>query len=312
MIEIRRILCPIDFSDHSRHALDCAFALARWYGSHVIVLHAYTRWPPEDAIPPSRLEGALYAPSPDVQIDREGMRRQMQLFVQGSGADTICDVVLQETGDVHREILAQAAATAADLIVIGSHGRSGFERLLLGSVTEKILRKATCPVMVVPPRAGELDPATPVRFKRILCAVDFSTGSSAALGYALSLAEEADATLTLLHVIEIPPELYPTADARHVNVDKMRAAAEAEQLRALRALVPEGVEDYCTVETAVAEGRASREIVRLASARQIELIVMGVQGRGAVDLLLFGSNSHEVIRAAPCPVLTIRARSSAA
>jgi nucleotide-binding universal stress UspA family protein len=308
MIEIRRILCPIDFSDHSRHALDCAVALARWYGSDITVLHAYTRWPPEDALPPSRMEGALYAPSPEVVIDRDGLRRRMQSFVEESARDVACEVVLQETGDVHREILAQAASTAADLMVIGSHGRSGFERLLLGSITEKILRKAACPVMVVPPRAAGLDPSAPVRFKRILCPIDFSPGSEAALAYALSLAEEADARLTLVHTIEIPPELYPTSDARHVNVDEMRAAAEAARLRELRELVPAGVDDYCTVETTVTEGRASREIVRLAAERGSDLIVMGVQGRGAVDLLMFGSNTHEVIRAAPCPVLTIRAR----
>lgn len=306
MIEIRRILCPIDFSEQSRHALDCAVAMSRWYGSHVTVLHAYARWPPEEALPPSRLEGALYAPSADVQFDREGMRRRMQAFVEESVGDLNGDVVLQEAGDVHREILAQAASTAADLIVIGSHGRSGFERLLLGSITEKILRKATCPVMVVPPRAADIDPKAPVRFKRILCPIDFSPGSVAALSYAVSLAEEADARLMLVHTIEIPPELYPTADARRVDVDAMRAAAEAEKLRALRALIPAGVEDYCTVETGVTEGRASREIVRLATERRADLIVMGVQGRGAVDLLMFGSNTHEVVRAAPCPVLTIR------
>lgn len=309
MIEIRRVLCPIDFSDHSRHALDCALAIARWYGSRVTLLHVYTRWPPEDVTPPSRLEGALYSPSPDVEIDREALRRQMRdLVPEPAGEGVEVDVSLREAENVHREILAQAAATTADLIVIGSHGRTGFERLLLGSITEKILRKATCPVMVVPPRAADLDPAVPVQFKRILCPIDFSPGSEVALPYALSLAEEADARLTLVHAIEIPPELYPSRDARHEHVAEIRAAAEAERLRALRALVPDGLDDYCTVETVVAEGRASREILRLAAERRSDLIVMGVQGRGAVDLLMFGSNTHEVIRAAPCPILTIRAR----
>jgi nucleotide-binding universal stress UspA family protein len=306
MIEIRRVLCPIDFSDHSRHALDVAMAIAHWYGSRLMVLHVYTRWPPEEATPASRMEGALYAPPPELEIDREGLRRQMRTLVAGAADDVPVDVVLQEAGDVHREILAQAAATNADLLVIGSHGRSGFERLLLGSITEKILRKATCPVMVVPPRAAEIGARAPVQFKRILCPVDFSPGSAAALRYAFSLAEEGDARLTLVHAIEIPPELYPPPDMREANADQMRAAAEAERLRALRALVPEGVEDYCTVETAVTEGRASREIVRLATEWGSDLIVMGVQGRGAVDLLMFGSNTHEVIRAAPCPILTIR------
>ena len=89
----------------------------------------------------------------------------------------------------------------ADLLVIGTHGRSGFERLVLGSVTEKVLRKASCPVLTVPKRLPDAVPVGPVLFKRILCPVDFSESSLHALSYAVSMAQEADGQLTVLHVV---------------------------------------------------------------------------------------------------------------
>jgi nucleotide-binding universal stress UspA family protein len=161
--------------------------------------------------------------------------------------------------------------------------------------------------MVVPPRLDGV-PASGVSFKEILCPVDFSAASLRALTYAMSLEEESDGRLTAVHVIEVPPELYASPMPDFVNVAELRAAAEAESLRRLRALIPEAVRTYCTVETVVAEGRASREILQLAANRKTDLIVMGVQGRGAFDLLMFGSNTHHVIRAAACPVLTIHAK----
>jgi nucleotide-binding universal stress UspA family protein len=197
-------------------------------------------------------------------------------------------------------------ATQADLLVLGTHGRSGFQRLFLGSVTEKVIRKATCPTLVVPPRAADVAPDAPVQFRRILSPVDFSDSSRDALAYAVHMAEEADARLTLLHVIEVPPELREHAMVPDFDVDRIRSAAEADALRRLRDLVPDQARSYCTVETAVVEGKAYREVLRRAADGQSDVIVMGVHGRGAVDLLVFGSTTHHVIRAATCPVLIVR------
>ncbi|HEY6506823.1 MAG TPA: universal stress protein, partial [Vicinamibacterales bacterium] len=151
-------------------------------------------------------------------------------------------------------------------------------------------------------------PATPqgaVPGRRIVCPIDFSEASLAALEYATSLATEADASLTLLHVIEVPPELRESPVHGEVDVDRIRAAAEAECLRRLRALVPDSVRQACTVHTSVVEGRAAREIVRAAAVDGDDLIVMGVRGRNALDMLVFGSNTQYVVRAATCPVLVV-------
>jgi nucleotide-binding universal stress UspA family protein len=305
VIEIKRILCPIDFSEFSGHALDYAVALAGWYEAEVTALYVSTEWQAvglmpsfgEDALPPIRLTPA----------DREALLQHTKTFVDRHAKSGVrVEVALRESPNVHQEILAQAEALPADLIVLGTHGRSGFEHLLLGSIAEKILRKATCPVLVVPRRVESGSPEQVVHVRQILCPVDFSTGSLEAVTFALSLAEEADAHVTLLHVQEMPPELASHPAFGEIDVDSIRAEARAAALRRLRGLVPESVKTFCTVDTEVSDGRASRAILRLAAERKSDLIVMGVQGRGAVDRALFGSNTHEVIRAATCPVLTIR------
>ena len=111
----------------------------------------------------------------------------------------------------------------------------------------------------------------------------------------------------VLNVIEVPPGLQALDFATAVNVAEVRAEAEARVQARLRELIPASVREYCHLHTAVAEGSASREILRLAKERRCDLIVMGVQGRGAVDRFVFGSNTGRVIRAASCPVLTVPA-----
>ena len=127
------------------------------------------------------------------------------------------------------------------------------------------------------------------------------------VGHAEGLAEEADARLTLLHAIEMPPELRENPLAPDFDIDRMHAAAEAEALRRLRDLIPDHAKTYCAVETAVVEGRAYRRLLQRAAEQRADLIVMGVHGRGAIDLLVFGSTTHHVIRAATCAVLIVRA-----
>lgn len=303
MINIARILCPIDFSESSSLALRHAIATAKWYGSRVTVLHVVSYAPAVDVMPLLEIEGRRWFNEEDRERIAAAARR---LAHEAVGGAVDADVVVVDSTTVDREILNQAAALKSDLIVMGTHGRSGFDRLLLGSVAEKVLRTATCPVMIVPPHTEHPVAAGDVDFDRILCAVDFSDGSLAALGHALSMAEEADAKVTVLNVIERPPELDALPVSAAFNVDEVRAAAEAERLRRLRALIPASVTPYCTVETAVWEGSAWRGILHVAAERRSDLIVMGVHGRGAFDLALFGSNTHHVVRAATCPVLTVR------
>jgi universal stress protein A len=166
-------------------------------------------------------------------------------------------------------------------------------------------------VLTVPPRHADAVPATPVLFKRILCPVDFSDCSMQALNYAMSLAQEADAHLTVMHVmahdLQDTPDMYDTmiTDDR-LSLADYRRRREDEAGERLKEAVPETVAAHCRVETMMVRGRPSREILRIAGEQQSELIVMGVQGRGAGDLLFFGSTTNHVVREATCPVLTLR------
>lgn len=295
MTRFTRVLCPIDFSETSRHAFDQAAAIARWYEAPLTVLYVFASLPTLD-LPPLVLEPK----------DRERLLRDIREWTAGLPPGLPVEIRIEQAEYVHEEILRQIAATGSDLLVLGTHGRSGFQRFFLGSVAEKVVRKASCPTLVVPPRAPGVSPDAAVYFRRILCPIDFSRCSLGALPYACSLAQEADATLTLLHVIDIPPELREDAVVADFDIDPLRAAAEAEARRRLRDVVPEEVRAYCSVHTNVLEGASYREVLRAADEERADLIVMGVRGRGALDLLVFGSTTYRVVRAATCPVLIIR------
>jgi nucleotide-binding universal stress UspA family protein len=301
MIEIRRILCPIDFSDVSRRALDHAVAIARWYKAGITAVHVDSSI--EIAGFPAPMLGV---PATWPITDRAELAASLQHFVEAESAPGVPIEMLVREGRAVDGILAQAGEMKADLIVIGTHGVSGFERLVLGSVTEKVLRKAACPVLTVPPAIPDAVPAGPVMFKRILCAMDFSDCSLQALTYAMSLAQEADGRLSVVHVLtshRLPDAVL--AD-QHLSVLEYQRRREDEAKRRLDDAVPSTALAYCQVESTILRGKPWREIVRVADSQHSELIVLGVHGRGAADLLFFGSTAQQVVRHASCPVLTLR------
>jgi nucleotide-binding universal stress UspA family protein len=186
---------------------------------------------------------------------------------------------------------------------MGTHGRTGFEHLVLGSVTEKVMRKATCALLTVPRNAPDATAAVPTLFHRILAAVDFSDVSLRALEYAVSLAEEEDGQLTVLHVTDAPRELARWAEhdeegKRYVEQWKSYA------LERLTSLVSDDARVYCHVRERVETGDPSREILRVAAEQQSGLIVIGAHGTGVFERLFVGSTAQHVVRHAPCPVLT--------
>jgi nucleotide-binding universal stress UspA family protein len=260
--------------------------------------------------PPGFEQIVITRPDPDERLT------ELNHFVEPEVAPGVSMETLVRDGDAAGEILGQAADMNADLLVLGTHGRSGFARLLLGSVTEKVLRKATCAVLTVPQRHPDAVPASPVIFTRILCPVDFSDCSMRALAYAMSLAQEADAQLTVLHVLahelESLQDMYdfPVVDDHMSLADYRRRCAELAEHR-LREAVPDAVAAYCHVKTVTMPGKPGCEILRVADEQQIDLIVLGVQGRGRADVLLFGSTTNHVVRQAVCPVLTLKGPMSA-
>jgi nucleotide-binding universal stress UspA family protein len=300
MVEIKRILCPIDFSEFSRHALDQAHAIAEWYEAEITVLHVVSVSRP--LTPAAAMPEAAYVPLPpaDLQEIAEEVRRFSASPTPSRGPGP--KVVVSE-GIPSREIVRHAEALPADLLVMGTHGRSGFERLFLGSVTEKVVRSTQVPVLTVPP---PVDQPTTVRYKTILCPIEFSDPSMRALEYALKLALETDAHLILVHVIEALAEETPPTELSHFNVPEYFRHLEQDARARLKAAVPTDARTWCTPDERVVFGKASRTIVQLAGEEAADIIVMGVHGAGALGRRLFGSTTHHVIREAHCPVLTLR------
>lgn len=300
MPAISRILCPVDFSEPSRHAIDHAVVIAGWYKAPIAALHVYNPVPP----PVGGFDTAGYEPRtvPDPQAVNELRDAVRQSFASAVAAGVEVQTLIDH-GSAASSIVDRARTLPADLIVMGTHGTGGFEHLLLGSVTEKVLRKARCPVMTVPPRARS---TSRLPFKRLLCPIDFSESSRAALELAFSFAQEGDAELTLLHVIEWPPADEEPPSTWGLNVPEYRQYQEQDARSKLQKLVPDSVSQWCSPHTHIARGKPYREILGHAAEGGVDAIIMGVTGRSALDQTLFGSTTNQVVRRATCPVLTLR------
>jgi nucleotide-binding universal stress UspA family protein len=297
-VTLDRILCPTDFSEFSTAAVAYAAALATTYGATLKLLHVATPFPV--VAPYSNLPGPVRVY--DIHRDQAVEALQTEATrLRGDGVTVDTEV---RDGHVVREILAAADGFAADLIVLGTHGREGFERLVLGSVTEKVLRKASCAVLTVPGSALGRARA-PVAWTRILCAHDGSSASRAGVAYAASLAERTGARLTLVSVVEALPYggdfTGPAFAAFHA--DRERHAVEA-----LDAALPPATRSRLHVDDRVVYGKPAQQILDVAVQEPPDLIVLGVQGRGALDQLMFGSTANHVVRHAQQPVLTVRSR----
>lgn len=302
MIEFTRILCAIDFSDTAMRALAYASALAKWYDSKLTVLHVVPAFEESMVSPLPRLDGEHRTPYASVRAD---IVKDMRSSVDRIGASTLEPTLLAEEGRPHRGIVDCAAALQSHLLVLGTHGREGFDRLLLGSVAEKVVRTAPCPVLTVPPTATPTTPADVV-FRRVLCPIDFSPSSLRALEYALDLARQANGSVIVLHALEY---MDPEEPGAHVDVDIRRNRQHfidhaRERLHTQLSLEPR---TWCEIEEVVVVSRAYKAILQRAAATDVDLIVMGAQGSGGVELMLYGSNTQHVVRAATCPVLTVRA-----
>lgn len=294
MIIIRRILCPIDFSDTSRHALAHAVAIAKWYESPITALHVSRPEPPMVfAARPSNATATATV--------RQWAEEQLRTWLEPADRAGVKTELLFDEGDPARQILERAALLPADLIVMGTHGLGGVERLMLGSVAEKVLRKSTCPVVTVPPPAAM---TATLPYKRLLCPVDFSEPSLSALEFASSIAKESDAGLTILHVIDWTPDNELLVE--RFDAPEFQRVVEEQARGRLDALVTDDVRVWSRPVTKIGYGKPYRQILEIAGSEKTDLIVMGVRGRNPLDVMLFGSTTNHVVRRATCPVLTLK------
>jgi len=298
MTAFSHVLCPIDLSELSTRPLAYAAAVASSYGARLTVLHVA---PTFDAM--EVRSGALFDPVRIVYpIRREEILEQLRRMVTAADVPAAGVTLAAEQGQPASTIVAQAVATNADLLVIGTHGWSGFDQLLLGSIADKILRKAPCAVLTVPPHVP--GSAKRVAVSSILCAVDFSPTSQETLTVAAEIAGRMHARLVVLSVIEWMAEELP--DVFEVEQSATTLALRKHAERELRHLSAAHVPTVHDVTTRVVLGRAHRQIVKAAQEEEADLIVIGTRGFGRAAHALLGSTTEQVVRAASCPVLTVR------
>lgn len=290
MLKIEKILCPVDFSDASTKGFEYALSFASRYNAKLYVQHVIE--PVTALFTYENLPGwhEVYAEF------RAGAEEALKKMIASHAADQVQPEIVLQVGDPADLILKFGRKEAVDLIVMGTNGRRGLDRLVTGSVAERVLRKAHCPVLAVRNTVHDFvgrEPGHDPEIKKILLASDFSDHANRALDYALSLATEYRAELTLVHVLEdIPPggELQSETD---------------RLTRELEAPLPHDARSGCTIKSVVRLGKPYWEIIQLATESQTDLIVLGVRGRGALDVAVFGSTTQRVLQLGPCPVLSV-------
>lgn len=286
-IELKNVLFATDFSWAANAAIPYVNEIAEHFGSHVIAAH----------IRPPVVNPMTYPTSWPVYIEAaeaENKKHRAELCAQIPG-DT--EVIIEE-GDVRTNLPALIEKKKVDLLVMGTHGRTGVPRFVLGSVAEEIFRRVTCPVLTIGPNSMSAA-VKPGEFREIVFATDFNPGSMAAFPYALSLAQEFQAELTLLHVI---PEPKP---GELVSASDVEAAAEHR----LRMLIPEEAESWCRAKFVVERGEIGEKVLDLAKRRKADVIVLGVseeKGVPGASTHLPIAVAHSIVAHAICPVLTVR------
>jgi nucleotide-binding universal stress UspA family protein len=292
MIQVERILCPIDFSESSVLAYAYAESIAWHYKATLLVQHVIFSLTPYYP----------YHAFPDAYDDvcrtlRAEADQQLQEFAKTHNCHGVQIECTVQDGDVTDLILEVAGHRAVNLIVMGTHGLRGLDHLTLGSVTEKVLRKARCPVLAVRKPAHHLAARAGVpelvELKRILYCTDFSEHSEQAWEHAVSLAAEYHAELTLLHVLE---DILSSSDIEDETAKALERLEKQISPRAHKNVVTKPV---------VRIGKAYQQIIQLAVESQTDLVIMGVRGRHALDLAVFGSTTYRVVQSGPCPVLVV-------
>ncbi len=281
-ISLKNILMATDFSLASKNALPFASALAQWYGSKIFVIHV---------VPLEPYVGVPMEPMP-IQTDVlwNNARRLLDEFLPVDMESTPREGILRR-GDIWTTISGTLRTNSIDLLVIGTHGRQGLKKVFMGSVAESIYRQAPCPVLTVGPEVPHnIRPWEPLR---ILFPTDFSPTSLHALPYALSLAEERQGTLILLHTVPLTPWQY-------------QEAAKTGICQKLENLVVDEV--WCKFEFVVEFEYPAETILNTAGKYDADLIVIGVNKAATTTLSthLPWSIASQVVGRAHCPVLTVR------
>ena len=303
-IGFKQVLVATDFSDGSQRALAYAIAIARRYGSEISVVHVLPAAPrdqiPLEALPKELNRCRLEAEDNMRQIGETGRMNDLRhhlLLEQGPVWDVLASVIQRKN---------------VDLLVLGTRGRGGLKKLALGSVAEEVLRLAPCPVLTIGPHVPVADSGT-TKLRRILFATDFGPASAKAFPYALSMAEDYQAKLVLLHMVppmpvaDLGPAAYGPSTYAAEQFTEWQRTTRGESVRKLKELVPPDTNLAERPEYVAGTDFLPEGILNAAVTHKIELIVMGANRTPFPRMAAHipWALTHEVICHAKCPVLTV-------
>ncbi len=285
-IELKRILCPVDFSAHSTKALQFAGRLAEAFSAEVIVLHAQ-----QFEFPIYFTVAQTEALKAQLHRNERAARNYLDRYVNEHLASSVERSAVLKEGDPVAGSLAALKDYQAGLVVMGTHGRTGLTRVRLGSVMESVLRVAEAPVLSVGPHVTF--PPAGATFRRVLCSTDLRSRDQPICDWAAKIAEKTGAELTVLHVVEkTAGDDSPDEGIRQRLCD----------------WVTPSIRSRCMVKEIIRRGNAAEQIVQEAESAGADLLVVGAYPHTMIDTTLFGSTTETLVRVAPCPVLTITDR----
>ena len=287
-MNIRNVLVPVDFSPPSRLAVDYAVSLARKFRAKLTLMHVVES--------PSALAQLFQSENAEVKIAPSDQALLMlSSLVAAEDQDDLDLRTVLKSGNIKDEIIATITEQQADVVVMGTHGRAFFGRLVIGSVTEAILRKVSIPVLTVS-RATR-----PLAFKRILFATDLSETSKQGFGHILEMARMMGSDFVLIHALDNTSLTYSGEGmAGYVSPRSMNEADTK-----LAELAAEANARKIKAHTIIVEGNAAEEIVKAAEENDADVILITVARKGFLERALLGTTAERVIREAQVPVFSI-------
>lgn len=322
-IQPKKIICAVDFSDSTSEILAYSVALCKEFQARLFLVNIV------DDVNTSVIDSGIVID--DKMLQEQHISKAQELLENLAKEVRIEHEIVISHGNPADKIRQLALEEQIDMVITATHGKSGFERLLIGSVTEKLLKILHCPLLIIRTKNGDFIPQDnyEMKLKKILVGCDFSADSKLAFDYGLSLAQEFQADLYLAHVVK-PTEHVDLKPADYINVipgdylvwgtsdyyeiQKKVTEENREKINTLRnrltkqlhLMVPEECQIWCTPYATLLFGEPYRELIKHAKENGIDMIVLGVRGHTLWEQLMVGSTTDRVIREAPCPVLAVR------
>jgi len=322
-VQPKKIMCAVDFSDSTEESLAYSVALCKKFHAKLFLVHIV-------------IDVNTFLLHDGIAIDTAVLQGKHIQNAQKLLGDLIKEVTIEHEiiiskGRPADEIRRLALKEKIDMVITATHGESGINRLLIGSVTERLMKTLHCPLLVLHTRDHDFIPRSDhvMKLKKILVGCDFSPDSKLAFDYGLSLAQEYHAELYLTHVIK-PTEHIELKPSDYINVipgdyrawhtldyfeiQKKVTEENREKINKLHSrlerqlyfMVPEECRSWCTPHTVILTGEPYKKLIKYAKEQEIDMIVLGIRGHTLWEKLMVGSTTDRVIRNAPCPVLAVR------